>query len=278
MDRIMKLFGMVFLIFFSINANAQDNQKIKVLTLGTFHFAFPNLDVIKTDDKDIIDVLHPEYQKEIESIVKMIAVFEPTIIAIEVDPIKQEKIDSVYMAYLSGTHKLKRSEHEQVGFRLAKQFNLQTLHCTNNWGELPEEINNVVYGNDTISQQDFMNFFYNNNDSSKIYDPENKFKSEGILEHLKMVNSKDHLKMDLGNYMISIFKYQTNDNEFFGVDFTTGWWFNRNLRIFRNIQKIPAKPNDRILVIYGSSHMNLLNIFFDASPEYELENINDYLE
>jgi hypothetical protein len=278
MDRIMKLFGMVFLIFFSINANAQDNQKIKVLTLGTFHFAFPNLDVIKTDDKDIIDVLQPEYQKEIESIVKMIAVFEPTIIAIEVDPIKQEKIDSVYMAYLSGTHKLKRSEHEQLGFRLAKQFNLQTLHCTNNWGELPEEINNVVYGNDTISQQDFMNFFYNNNDSSKIYDPENKFKSEGILEHLKMVNSKDHLKMDLGNYMISIFKYQTNDNEFFGVDFTTGWWFNRNLRIFRNIQKIPAKPNDRILVIYGSSHMNLLNIFFDASPEYELENINDYLE
>jgi hypothetical protein len=278
MDRIMKLFGLVFLIFFSINTNAQDNQKIKVLTLGTFHFAFPNLDVIKTDDKDIIDVLKPEYQKEIESIVKMIAVFEPTIIAIEVDPNKQEKIDSVYMAYLSGTHKLKRSEHEQIGFRLAKQFNLQTLYCTNDWGELPEEINNVVYGNDTISQQDFMNFFYNNNDSSKIYDPENKFKSESILEHLKMVNSKDHLKMDLGNYMINIFKYETNDNEFFGVDFTTGWWFNRNLRIFRNIQKITAKPDDRILVIYGSSHMNLLNIFFEASPEYELENINNYLE
>ena len=89
---------------------------------------------------------------------------------------------------------------------------------------------------------------------------------------------RDHLKKDLGNYMISKFKYETTDNVFSGVDFTTGWWFNRNLRIFRNIQKIPTKVDDRVLVIYGSSHMNLLNIFFDASPEYQLEKINDYLE
>jgi hypothetical protein len=208
----------------------------------------------------------------------MIAAFEPTIIVIEVDPNKQEKVDSVYSAYLDGNHQLKRNEHEQIGFRLAKRFNLPTLYCTNDWGELSEQINHVVYGNDTVARQKFMDFFYNSDDSSKIYNPENKFKSMGILEHLKMVNSRDHLKKDLGNYMISKFKYETTDNVFSGVDFTTGWWFNRNLRIFRNIQKITANPDDRILVIYGSSHMNLLNIFFDASPEYELEDINDYLK
>jgi hypothetical protein len=44
--------------------SVQNDQKIKVLTLGTFHFAFPNLDVVKTEEKDIIDVLQPDYQKK----------------------------------------------------------------------------------------------------------------------------------------------------------------------------------------------------------------------
>lgn len=84
--------------------------------------------------------------------------------------------------------------------------------------------------------------------------------------------------MDLGNYLTGIFKYETKENEFFGPDFVTGWWFNRNLRILRNIQKINAKPTDRILVIFGAGHMNLLNLLFDSSPEYKLVKVNDYLK
>jgi len=82
----------------------------------------------------------------------------------------------------------------------------------------------------------------------------------------------------MGTYLIGTFKYETKGNEFFGPDFVTGWWFNRNLRIFRNIQKINAKPADRILVIFGAGHMTLLNSFFDASPEYKLLKVNDYLK
>ena len=93
-----------------------------------------------------------------------------------------------------------------------------------------------------------------------------------------MLNSESYNNADLGNYLIGVFKYQTSDNEYFGSDFVTGWWFNRNLRIFRNIQKLHAKPTDRILVIFGAGHMNLLNIFFKASPEYKLDKLNDYLE
>ncbi|MEL4457333.1 DUF5694 domain-containing protein [Lutimonas vermicola] len=253
-------------------------QEVEVLTLGTFHFAFHNRDVQKTDKKDQIDVLKPEYQNEIETIVSMIARFEPTIIAIEIDPDKQSKIDSLYKAYLTGKHMLERSETEQIGFRLAKQFRLKTLYCVNDWGKLPDEIQQVVYGNDTIAKQKFMNFFYNNPDSLLIYEDDNLFKSEGILAELRNRNSEEFLKHDLGNYLISIFKYETDDNEFFGVDFTTGWWYNRNLRIFRNIQKIPTKPNDKILVIYGSGHMNMLNTLFEVSPEYRLVRANDYLK
>jgi hypothetical protein len=123
-----------------------------------------------------------------------------------------------------------------------------------------------------------MNYFNKYGDTLKQYFPKPVFKTKGIREELLQKNNIDNIKADLGTYLLGIFKYETKDNELFGPDFVTGWWFNRNLRIFRNIQKINATPTDRILVIFGAGHMNLLNSFFDASPEYKLLKVNDYLQ
>lgn len=265
----------IWLVFLQVSIS--NSQEIKVLTLGTFHFAFPNLDVEKIDAENQIDVLDPEYQVEIEKIVGMIANFNPNILAIEVDPKHQSRTDSLFTAYLAGTYQLSRQEHEQIGFRLAKQLNLKKLYCTNDWGELYKSVDEIFNGKDSIARQNFMEYFYNNPDSLLMYRRTSVYKTKGILAELKELNCEEHLKKDLGNYLVSIFKYQTVDNAFYGVDFTTGWWFNRNLRIFRNIQKIPSNPGDRILVIYGSGHMNILNLLFDASPEYELVNTSDFL-
>ena len=88
--------------FSSSNEENNSNvEQIKVLTLGSFHFDFPNLDVKKTDNEDLIDVLEPKYQKEIESIVDKLEKFKPTIIVIERRPEHQEKYDSLYTHYLS---------------------------------------------------------------------------------------------------------------------------------------------------------------------------------
>ncbi|MCQ5078267.1 DUF5694 domain-containing protein, partial [Alistipes putredinis] len=58
--------------------------------------------------------------------------------------------------------------------------------------------------------------------------------------------------------------------------FETGRWFNRNLGIFRNIQRIESGPSDWILVILGAGHLNLLNYLFECSREYRLEDANNY--
>ena len=42
-------------------------QQAEVLTLGVFNFEFPNLDVQQVSEEDQIDVLSPQYQKEIRS-------------------------------------------------------------------------------------------------------------------------------------------------------------------------------------------------------------------
>lgn len=253
-------------------------QKIEVLTLGTFHFSFPNRDIKKTEDSDQINVLDPKYQDEIEDIVTRIAKFKPTIIAIERDPDQQSKYDSLYFNYLINKYTLKRSEDEQIGFRLAKLLSIKKLYCVNAWGHDYENLNIILEGKDSTEQKKFWNFFYKNPDTLLNYYPKPIFKTQSILAELRRVNTDSTIKKDLGNYLIGVFKYETNIIEYSGPDFVTGWWFNRNLRIFRNIQKLDAKPKDRILIIFGAGHLNLLNLFFNSSPEYKLVDTNVYLK
>ena len=263
----------------------KDNNtgQTKVLTLGIFHFNFPNLDVVKTDNNNQIDVLDAQHQKEIQLIVDKLAEFKPTKIVIERQPKKQQVYDSLYNAYLNGNHKLNRSEEQQIGFRLAKKLGLNKLFCTDAWGTDYEKVLKVIDGNDTIAKDKFWSYFYKNPDSTlysyRSYQNEKPlFKTDGILADLKRRNAKERIKKELGDYLIGIFKYETEDYEQLGPDYVTSWWFNRNLRIFRNIQRINATAEDRILVIYGAGHMNLLNVFFESSPEYELLDVNDYLD
>lgn len=269
-------FFKLLLVLIAAVTSAQTKQK-EVLTLGTFHFAFHNRDVKKIEKNNQIDVLDKKYQDEIRTIVQKISKFKPTVIAIEVDPALQNKIDSLYNCYLKGNYELNREEYQQIGFRIAKKLNLKKLYCVNDWGHHYKNIDSLL-ANDTIVQKKFTDFFYKNPDTSLIHYSKDIFKTKGIIAQLKELNNPKNLKKDLGNYLVGTFKYETENNSFFGVDFTTGWWFNRNLKIFRNIQKINTNASDKILVIYGAGHMNLLNIFFNSSPEYKLQRVNKYLK
>ena len=274
----MKLSSTIILTLLISAVFAQTKKKIEVLTLGSFHFAFHNLDLIKTGKEEQIDVLETKYQNEIVAIANRIAKFKPTIIVIERNPGEQSKYDSLYNQYLQGTYNLKRGEEEQIGFRIAKIMNLKRLNCVNAWGRDYEALDSVLEGKDSLGNKNFMDYFSKYADTLKQYFPKPVFKTKGIRAELIQKNDPNNIKSDLGTYLLGIFKYETKENEFFGPDFVTGWWFNRNLRIFRNIQKINTKPTDRILVIFGAGHMTLLNTFFDASPEYKLFKVNDYLK
>lgn len=252
--------------------------KTEVLTLGAFHFDFPNLDANQIAKPDQIDIFDSKYQNDIKDIVARIYKFKPTIIVIERQPTEQSKIDSLYNEYLQGKYQLKRAEDQQIGFRLAKMLGLKKLYCVDEWGNFNENINVIVNGNDSIESQKFDTYSENNPDSSKRFRPKSIYKSEGILASLRQLNDEKNIKKSLGNYLVGLFKYESKANDFKGVDFETGRWFNRNLKIFRNIQRIKTKTSDKILVIYGAGHLNLLNYFFECSPEYNLLKTNDYLK
>jgi hypothetical protein len=276
MKRLLALVLLLSSLLFRAHGQSAKND---VVTLGTFHFAFHNRDVIKIDKKDQVDVLDKKYQVEIEDIANQISRFKPTIIAIEKSPEFQSHIDSLYDSYLAGRYILGREEYEQIGFRVGKKLGVKKIYCVNDWGRNYHSIDSLL-ANDSVANKKFLDFFNNNPDTANIRKafPPDIFISKGIKAELRMKNDQPNLQRELGSYLIGVFKYETTNEPFFGVDFVTGWWFNRNLRIFRNIQKIERKPGDKILVIYGAGHMNLLNIFFKSSPEFRLVKTNNYLK
>lgn len=133
-------------------------QQTEVLTLGVFHFDFPNLDMQQISEEDQIDVLSPVYQKEIELIVNKLAKFRPDAIVIEHPVTGQPKVDNLFKAYLAGKHKLSKSEVQQLGFRIAKLCHAK-IYCADARGTQTARIEELLEDDSTKQYQDFEESF-----------------------------------------------------------------------------------------------------------------------
>lgn len=250
--------------------------KTPVMTLGVFHFEYPNLDAVKVAEEDQISVLDEPFRSEVMAICEAIRAFSPTIVAVETNPANQSRIDSLYNLYLNGAPwEMPKDETYQLGFRIGKMSGTERIYAVDDRGRPYDHIVEIL--DDPLRLQRFEDHFENTQDT--VYyrrEPAEKVKS--IIEELLQLNDPEYVKDRLSVYLLDLFKYEETAGDFTGVDFESGRWFNRNLRIFRNIQRIPRTPQDRILVIIGADHLNLLNPLFDVSREYELVSPVPYLE
>jgi len=273
MKRLIALFFILIIVVSSFGQSTT-HPKTKIMTLGVFHFAYHNLDRVKTATKDQISVLDEPYQSQIAAIAKAIEEFGPTIIAIELDPSKQHSVDSLYSLYKLGKLTPAKDEIYQLAYRIGKNLNLPKIYCVNDWGRPYENIQAMI--KDSLRLEKFGNFIDSLN---KIEGKELLSKKvSNVTGQLIELNNPLSIKEGLGSYLTDGFLYEENPGDFTGVDFETGRWFNRNLRIIRNIQRIPRTGGDRILVIFGAGHMNLLNPLLDISKEFELVSPLPYLE
>lgn len=122
---------------------------------------------------------------------------------------------------------------------------------------IDEVTEGIAYGGeDKISQR--YSEFYRYKDSLRV--------GKTLLESFKYFNSDKVLDRGFGAYLNGVFKAENH----IGADALASNWMNRNLSIYNNIQQITADSDDRILVLFGSAHIQLLKFFFECSPEYEL--------
>ncbi|MFN2380093.1 MAG: DUF5694 domain-containing protein [Bacteroidales bacterium] len=190
-------------------------------------------------------------------------------------PDRQQKIDSLFQLYKSDKLTLGKDEIDQLAFRLGKDLNLNRIVCVNDFGKHYDDI--MAIFNDTLRSAKFEDYFLKSRDTISGSNLKGE-KVSGIVDELYRINRPDAIKEGLAVYLANPFKYEEQSGDFTGVDFETGRWFNRNLRIFRNIQRIPHSAEDRILLIIGAGHLNLLNMYFEVSNEFEFVSPLPYLE
>jgi hypothetical protein len=258
-----------------------DVPRAQVLMLGTFHFDDRGLDSYKPQFP--WDPLTAEHQREIEEVVERLARYQPTRIALEWPSDRQAALDTAYQDFLAGRAGLGPNEREQIGFRLARRLGHQRVYAVDaparsyfpdmTQEEYDERVARLMEGADRAvlgRQQDLEARYaadHRLEDSLKTTMP--------LRAYLLRENAADRLRASHGEYLIGSF-YLGRDDDYLGPDLRTRW-YNRNLRIFHNLQRITASPAERLLLIIGAGHVPLLSHAADASPEYRLVSLAEFL-
>tara|TARA_E500000318_G_C3556818_1_gene211508 strand:- start:1664 stop:2110 length:447 start_codon:yes stop_codon:yes gene_type:complete len=130
----LKIITIALLMGMNLSAHAQaykkffnDVDRSELLILGTFHFKDSGLDGYKP--KTDVNIMAPERQQELNLLLRKIKAYAPTKIALEVNKSRQQKLDTLYSAYLAGSFDLSANEIYQVGFKLARMLGHERVYA-----------------------------------------------------------------------------------------------------------------------------------------------------
>lgn len=241
------------------------SKKAKVLVVGTFHFNYPGLDSHKTTPEDQIDVLKEPKKSEVSELVAYIKKFKPTKIAIEANP--DWDATKKLRDYKKGAYRDNRDERYQIAIRAAAELGLDTLYQVN-----ANSLSSDLYQSDSLYLKqitgainwDYEEPLWEGFEQWMAYD-DKLIPSMNLTAYFKYMNSRESHLYGYGIYLLGNFKTANNQ----GADYLSLWWYNRNLRIFRNITGITESPEDRIMIVMGNGHAAILRNLFESSPEYE---------
>ncbi len=219
----------------------QSDVRPEILVLGTYHMANPGHDI---HNMQADDVLSPKRQQEIAQLIEVLKRFHPTKIAIEAE-VASQRVPQQYSDYLAGKYVLSRNEIDQIGYRLAKELGHRAIYPVDVDGDFPwQRVVNYAKANGIAARFDSLN--------------------AGVGTRVKFMNADSTVARDMGFYF-AVVRFG-EPFEYAGSDLVAAW-YQRNIRIYRNIVALIDSPNEKILVIYGSGHLGWLqqDIANDAS-------------
>jgi uncharacterized protein YfkK (UPF0435 family) len=244
-------------------------SKIPILNVGTFHMGFTT-DANTTE----FDQHDKENQLKVHDIVKKIALFKPTVIIVEALPEYDEKLQAQYKAYIENPNMFFKSpsEVELLAFelgRLSKTERIYGIDHKMNYNYLiAKEIENSI-------DSGFVNNFYTN--PLQFY-PEVDIDEDALnlLDKLKLTNNQQYLDF-LMTINADIMTHVGTEKGFEGAD-ESAKYYQRNLRMYSNLNRIKLNKDDRVFILLGASHTAFFRDFISRSPKYEMVNTFDYLK
>ncbi len=251
-----------------------ENATAKLLILGTFHFKDAGLDDYKPEVD--IDILSAARQAELTDVLERLAEFAPTKILIESNQDRQGVMDERYRQFLADKFELQANEIYQVAFRLGKKLGHDRLYGVDvsgrNYKDLPESEAYAIEHGQEFPEADLWD-----ERLTELYKVEDHSKANQTLrEYFLYLNSADRLRIGHGHYVLSYLGLG-DEEEFPATDSVTGWWYNRNLRIYSRILRV-MEPGDRLLLLIGAGHVPIIQHAADASPEIDLIGVAEVLD
>lgn len=249
------------------SASAQSMARPEILILGTYHMASPGRDV---HNMEVGDVLSQARQREIEELIDVLERFRPTRIAVEA-PVGRRQLAEQYRAYLADEYALSRNEIDQIGFRLARELGHTEIFGVDEDGEFPfYRVQNYAIANGRQAEFDSIQAI----GAARVERQSAFLRSHTILETLAYMNSDSMVADDVATYYM--FVPFGEPYEYAGPDLIARW-FERNIRIYRNIRALIRSPDERLLVVYGAGHLGWLQQNVENDAGVRLVKLSDLL-
>lgn len=263
-------------------------MKPTIMILGSGHLANPGKDAFNVR---MDDVLAPKRQNEIKQLVSQLKAFRPTKIGIQADERHDSEVNVNYQNYLEDTYQLARWEHDQIGFRLAKQMGHPKVYCVDFCPEydpfFPEDLDPNLIDIDKFAMENNQEHLlpkmedfaipegktYEEEDGRVWIEPK---KYESIIDMYIRNNQPEVRRTDHRAYLRM--SQVGLGNQYPGANWVGNHWYPRNLKVFVNLTRITESPEDRILVIIGAGLVFLLQQFLEDSGDYIIESPLKYLK
>ncbi len=251
-----------FLIAFSTGARAADPAPVQVVILGTFHMSNPGHDM---HNQKVDDMLAPERQEQIGAVVAALARFAPTRIAVEWPA---EVVAERYPRYLAGTLPPSSNEVVQLGFRLGKAAKaaVEGIDVDGDFPYGPVEEWAKAHGRK--SELDEIGATV-----ERAVAEQQKALARGVAAELRLLNEPARIAGGHGFYR-TMLKYGSGADQP-GVALVTAW-YRRNFDLCARLAQA-VRAGDRVVVLYGSGHAQLLRQCVDEMPGWKLVEANTLL-
>lgn len=258
--------------------NTELSDKIQVLNFGTFHFGNTN-DAHTTSFDEHDTAVH----REVRAIAGMIAKFRPTIICVEFTPEKNEKLNARYQSFLENPAELdvRLGEVGMLAFEVGRLSQVPALYGIDHLlgynysvGDFIEESPDYENSIDPEIYLELTNHPFK--DHPELAEREAKYESLSLLEKLKFINEPFYLDQAIVSNADKLM-YVGIEDGFEGAD-NAALFYQRNMRIYSNLNRIKMTKNDRVFILMGAAHTAFLREFMERSPKFELVNTLDFLQ
>lgn len=241
-------------------------KRAEVLVLGVYHMANPGRDIF---NMQVDDILSPKRQQEIAELAAVLKEFQPTKIAVEHD--SQGKLNERYAKYLAGQYALTANEIDQIGLRLAKDLGHTAIYAVDADGDFPfpRVVNYAKATGQSANLEAVMGEI-----GEMVKEQGEYLKTHTVLQALLYMNSDARVAQDVGSYYL-LARYG-EPGDYAGPDLLAEW-YRRNVRIYNNVTKLVATPEDRVLVIFGGGHLGWLRQAFAADPTLRLRQLEEFV-